>query len=64
VTSVIEALGTEEIRRVKIGIGRPEHRHHVPDHVLTRFEAEEEPVVETAVAAAADRVLEILGRRG
>ena len=62
VRSVIAALATEDIRRVKVGIGRPEYKHDVPDHVLTTFEADEEPVVDQAVETAADRVLELLGR--
>jgi PTH1 family peptidyl-tRNA hydrolase len=62
VRSVIEALGTEDIRRVKIGIGRPEHKHDVPDHVLTTFSPDELSQVETAVSAAADRVLELIAR--
>jgi PTH1 family peptidyl-tRNA hydrolase len=62
VKSVIDALGTEDIRRVKVGIGRPEHRHDVPDHVLTTFDPDEAPVMESAVATAADRVLELLAR--
>ena len=61
VRSVLEALGTEEIRRVKVGIGRPEHRGDVPDHVLEPFDAEELPAVEAAVAQARDRVLALLG---
>ena len=60
VRSVIAALGTEDIRRVKVGIGRPEHKTDVPDHVLTGFEPEELAVVETAVAEAARRVLALL----
>src|SRR5439155_919335 len=52
VQSVIDALGTEAIRRVKIGIGRPAHKSQVPDHVLTTFEPEEEDTVGRAVAAA------------
>jgi PTH1 family peptidyl-tRNA hydrolase len=60
VRSVIEALGTSDIRRVKIGIGRPEHRADVPDHVLTGFEPEEAAVVDAAVAEAAQRVLGLL----
>ena len=60
VRSVIEALGTQDIRRVKIGIGRPERKDDVPDHVLTRFTPEELPEVEAAVAAAAERVLVLL----
>ena len=62
VRSVIEALGTDEICRVKLGIGRPAHKGDVPDHVLTTFEPEEVAVVDAAVAAAADRVLELLSR--
>ena len=58
--SVIEALGTDEIRRVKIGIGRPERRADVADHVLDRFQPEELTVIEDAVALAADRVLHLV----
>jgi peptidyl-tRNA hydrolase len=47
---------------VKIGIGRPEHKRHVPDHVLSEFEPEEEPIVAEAVERAADRVQELLSR--
>jgi PTH1 family peptidyl-tRNA hydrolase len=63
VQSIIDALGTEAVRRVKIGIGRPEHKSQVPDHVLTTFEAEEEETVQAAVATAAQRVLELLSKR-
>jgi PTH1 family peptidyl-tRNA hydrolase len=62
VRSVIAALGTPEIRRVKVGIGRPQHKAHVPDHVLTVFEPDELPVVDAAVAEAAQRVLELVQR--
>jgi len=58
--SVIEALGTDEIRRVKIGIGRPERRADVADHVLDRFQPEELAVIEDAVALAGDRVLQLV----
>jgi PTH1 family peptidyl-tRNA hydrolase len=60
VRSVIDSLGTSEIRRVKVGIGRPLHKAAVPDHVLTGFEPEELPQVETVVAEAAQRVLALL----
>ena len=58
--SVIETLGTDEIRRVKIGIGRPERRADVADHVLDRFRREELPLIEDAVALAADRILQLV----
>lgn len=60
--SVIETLGTDEIRRVKIGIGRPERRADVADHVLDRFRPDERPVIDEAVALAADRILELVTR--
>jgi PTH1 family peptidyl-tRNA hydrolase len=60
VRSVIDALGTTEIRRVKVGIGRPAHKAWVSDHVLTGFEPEELPAVDAAVVAAAERVLRLL----
>jgi PTH1 family peptidyl-tRNA hydrolase len=60
VRSVIAALGTQDIRRVKVGVGRPAHKAAVPDHVLSLFEPEELPLVETVVAEAAQRVLALL----
>jgi peptidyl-tRNA hydrolase, PTH1 family len=70
VQSLIDALGTSAWRRVKIGIGRPgapgEKREEIPDHVLSAFAAEEEAVVATACAEAADRALALVeaGTRG
>lgn len=63
VESVIGALGTEAIRRVKIGVGRPEHKRHVPDHVLAAFEPDEDEAIAAAVEAAADRVLDLVRMR-
>jgi peptidyl-tRNA hydrolase len=48
---------------VKVGVGRPEGRGHVTDHVLAAFEPEEEEIVSAAVDAAAQRVLELTQRR-
>lgn len=60
VRSVIETLGTEEIRRVKVGIGRPARRSEVAEYVLTPFEPAELAAVDAAVAEAAERVLSLL----
>jgi len=49
--SIIEALGTEEFPRLRIGIGRAEDGDAV-GHVLGRFRPEEEPVVEEALGRA------------
>jgi PTH1 family peptidyl-tRNA hydrolase len=63
VRSIMEALGTDELRRVKIGIGRPPHRDQVTDHVLTGFTPEEVPLIEAACQEAADRVLDLVAAR-
>jgi PTH1 family peptidyl-tRNA hydrolase len=60
VRSVFETLGTSDIRRVKVGIGRPASKDGVVDWVLTGFDRDELPVVESAVEEAADRVLGLL----
>jgi len=60
VQSIIESLGTEAIRRVKVGIGRPSSKDEMVDHVLSRFLPEELPLIESACAEAADRVLKLL----
>ncbi len=60
VRSVIEALGTSDIRRVKVGIGRPEGKGAVPDHVLSAFDSEERDTADAAVGTACDKVLALL----
>jgi PTH1 family peptidyl-tRNA hydrolase len=55
-TSVIERLGTEDVPRLRIGIGRPEHGNTVP-YVLSRFSPEEERVLPEIIATAADAAL-------
>lgn len=60
VRSVLETLQTEEIRRVKLGVGRPDSREQVVDHVLTAFTPDEEPAVRAAVTEAAERVLALV----
>lgn len=60
VRSVLETLGTSEIRRVKVGIGRPDRKAEVSDHVLEPFMPDELEVVEATVADAADRVLTLV----
>ncbi len=59
--SVIEALGTAEIPRVRIGIGRP--TGDAADYVLSRFAPEERPRIREAIERAADAV-EVVLREG
>jgi PTH1 family peptidyl-tRNA hydrolase len=53
----IEAhLGTEEYARLRIGVGRGDARRDLADHVLAKFEPDEQPVVEETIGRAADAV--------
>jgi PTH1 family peptidyl-tRNA hydrolase len=60
VRSIIETLGTSELRRVKIGVGRPTSKEDVADHVVTRFDPDELSTVDAAVAEAVARVLALI----
>jgi peptidyl-tRNA hydrolase, PTH1 family len=60
VRSVLETLETTDVRRVRVGIGRPEKKEDVTDYVLSPFEPDEMPIIETGVNEAADRVLALL----
>jgi PTH1 family peptidyl-tRNA hydrolase len=53
--SVIGMIGAE-FPRLRIGVGRGNQEWDLSDHVLSKFSAEEEPVVERAVQRAADAV--------
>jgi aminoacyl-tRNA hydrolase len=58
--SVIETFQTEQLRRVKIGVGQPQGTMSVPEYVLTPFSPSEQPVIDRACAEAADRILELV----
>ena len=64
VRSLIDALGTEEFRRVKIGIGRPLLKVEVADWVLSPFSREERDRVGDLIVCAADAVVAVVGRGG
>ncbi|MDR6227107.1 aminoacyl-tRNA hydrolase [Desmospora profundinema] len=61
VQSLIDHLGTNDFKRIKIGIGRPQGRIPVPDYVLSRFAREEEEAIMEAVQRSADAIEEWLG---
>lgn len=63
VRSIIETLGTAELRRVKVGIGRPGGKDEVVDHVLSPFLPDELPLVEAASEEAARHVLTLVESR-
>ncbi len=54
--SIAEHLGTIDFARLRVGVGRGDERGYLASHVLARFEPEERPGVEQAIARAADAV--------
>ena len=58
--SVLEELASENVARVRIGIGRDPSGRDMVDHVLTRFTAEERKLMEDAVKTGADAVAAIV----
>lgn len=62
--SVIEALGTSEIPRIRMGIGRPGGEHGgLADYVLERFEETELNSVRTMIERSAE-ALQVTLKRG
>jgi PTH1 family peptidyl-tRNA hydrolase len=55
--SILATLGTQEVRRVKIGVGRPATRDEVVDWVLTGFSNEERKALPGVIERAADAAL-------
>jgi len=54
--SIAEHLGTTEYARLRVGVGRGDMRRDLADHVLARFEPDEQPGMASAIARAADAV--------
>jgi peptidyl-tRNA hydrolase, PTH1 family len=54
--SIAEHLGGDEYPRLRIGVGRGIAERDLADHVLSRFDADEQPVVTEVTARAADAV--------
>jgi PTH1 family peptidyl-tRNA hydrolase len=63
IKSVIEAIGTPQFVRIKIGIGRPAPRQDSADYVLQSFTSEEIEVLNPCLDRAVD-ALECLIHRG
>ncbi len=60
VKSLIEALGSGEFTRLRVGIGRPGTGQEVREYVLTRFDTQQETLLEDVIATARDAVETIL----
>lgn len=52
--SCIERLGTTEFARLRLGVGRGDTRRDLADHVLSKFEADEQSALGEFIARAAD----------
>ena len=59
VESVLASVGTREVARFRLGIGRPE-THDPIDFLLSPFHEEERPAVARLVAIGADAVIDAL----
>jgi PTH1 family peptidyl-tRNA hydrolase len=59
---IIARLGSPEFKRLRLGIGRPEHGN-VTGHVLGRFRPDEEPTIDDLLERACD-ALEIVMSEG
>ena len=60
IASVLVAFQTEAFRRVKVGVGQADAKLNRVEYVLTSFDAESRAAMDTAIAAAADRALEMV----
>jgi peptidyl-tRNA hydrolase, PTH1 family len=54
--SIAQHLGTDAWARLRVGVGRGDARRDLADHVLATFDRDEVPVIEEAIARAADAV--------
>ena len=54
--SIIQHLGTEQFKRIRIGVGRPTNGMSVPDYVLQKFSKEEMMTMDHVVEHAAQAV--------
>jgi PTH1 family peptidyl-tRNA hydrolase len=59
IESILTTFGTQEVRRVKIGVGRPATRDEVVDWVLTPFSDEEREALPGVLERAADAALRL-----
>jgi PTH1 family peptidyl-tRNA hydrolase len=53
---IVRRLGSDEIARLRVGIGSPPEGWNWPDFVLSKFKKEELPDMELALARAVEAV--------
>ncbi len=62
ILSIIEALGSGDFTRIKVGIGKPARKWYATDYVLSPFEDHEKETVEEAIERAAAAVCVVVGK--
>ena len=62
IKSIINALGCGDFPRIRIGIGRPETKDDVTDHVLGKFSSEEIELIQAILKKVEDAAMMILTR--
>ncbi len=60
--SLIGALGEDHFIRLRIGVGRPEAGIDAADHVLKRFNPNEEKALDQIITTARDAIIAVLGK--
>jgi len=60
VKSIIDAVGTREFPRLRIGIGRPAEGVDQVDHVLGTMSPDDRREIDEAVERAADAVISVI----
>ncbi len=58
--SVITSIGTQNFTRIRVGIGKPENKERLIEHVLGAISEEEKKELESAVKIASLGIIEIL----
>ena len=53
--SIFTNLQSEDIKRIKIGIGKP--KYNTIDHVLTKFDKDEKVLIDEAIDKASDAII-------
>lgn len=54
IKSIIQHLGTEDFKRLRVGIGRPDPHESVLNHVLTSFKQDEQQAIQEATIQASE----------
>ncbi|WFR57201.1 aminoacyl-tRNA hydrolase [Anaerocolumna sp. AGMB13025] len=60
IKSIISHLGTLEFPRIKVGVGDKPAGYDLADYVLSRFKAEEQPIIREAIKKSSEAVKSII----